>query len=347
MEPNQKSENKTGAPDYSQVPTFFKYCSDDERVIRGLFKDYKIRFTQPAALNDPLEFNPIIRFKHNGSSYTRYVFDGIMFPSEELRLHGQLIESQLNVFGILSLTKVPDSFDMWGRYANGHKGFLIELKPDFNKHSCMLSRDGPEYPVMEVTYVDEYAVNIDELVDERGWIASAMVREKMLFTKTSRWKDEKEYRMVRELADDPKWQPLGNKPYRDRNFYLFDFSLDCVESVTFGACMLGENKNKIIEACKGSHIKFLQAIIIRDQKDRWEQPAKVVIARAEIFPNLLGMGDLGLFVEQKYLKEKLRPPITVSELSELPYYARNEEWILQYYKYKKSKQKNRPTSSIE
>jgi len=59
------------------------------------------------------------------------------------------------------------------------------------------------------------------------------------------------------------------------------------------------------------------------------------------------MGVLGLFVEQKYLKEKLRPLITVSELSELPYYARNVEWVLQYYKYKKAKQKNRPTSSIE
>ena len=59
------------------------------------------------------------------------------------------------------------------------------------------------------------------------------------------------------------------------------------------------------------------------------------------------MGDLGLFVEQKYLKEKLRPPITVSELSELLYYARNEEWVLQYYKDKKAKQKNRPTSSIK
>ncbi len=347
MEPNQKSENKTGAPDYSQVPTFFKYCSDDERVIRGLFKDHKIRFTQPAALNDPLEFNPIIRFEHNGSNYTRYVFDGIMFPSEELRLHGQLIESQLNVFGILSLTKVPDSFDMWSRYANGHKGFLIELKPDFNKHSCMLSRDGPEYPVMEVTYVDEYAVNIDELVDEHGWIASAMVREKMLFTKTSRWQDEKEYRVVRELEDDPKWQPLGNKPYRDRNFYLFDFSLDCVESVTFEACMSSENKNKIIEACEGTEIKFLQAAIIRDRKDIWSRPASVVLIPAETFPNLLGMGDLGLFVEKKYLKEKLRPPITLSELNELPYYARNEEWVLQYYKYKKAKQKNRPTSLIE
>ena len=38
-----------------QFLTFFKYCSDDGRVIEGIFEKHKIRFTQPYALNDPLE----------------------------------------------------------------------------------------------------------------------------------------------------------------------------------------------------------------------------------------------------------------------------------------------------
>jgi hypothetical protein len=325
--------------DYTQLSTFLKYCSDDEKVINGIFLNHKIRFTQPAALNDPLEFNPIIHFTNNGSNYTKYIFDGILFPSEEIRIRTQLIESHLNTFGILSLTKLFDSFDMWNRYANGHKGFIIEFKPDFNKHPCMLSRDGTEYPVRQVEYVDEYSINIDDLVDECGWIASKKSNEIMFFTKTSRWKNEMEYRMVRNFTDYPNWQPSVHKPHRDRSMYLFDFSLDCIESVTFGACMSIDNKKKIINACKGIGIKLGQAIIIRDQKDRWNQPAKVVIAPAESFPNLLDSADIGMLAEQNYIEERNKPPVTVNKLSEIPYYIDDKDWVLQYYKNRKTRLK--------
>jgi len=102
-----------------------------------------------------------------------------------------------------------------------------------------------------------------------------------------------------------------------------------------------------MEACKGSGINFLQAIIIRDQKDEFDRPVKVILALAESFPDLLGMGDFGMFVEQRYIKERQKPAIPVKKLSELPYYADDEKWISQYYKDKKSKQKKRPTSSME
>ena len=117
-----------------ELTGYFKYCSDDPRVINGIFRDHKIRFTQPAALNDPLEFDPIIRFENNGANYNWFSLNGIPLPSEESRLRHRLIEQQINAFGVLSLTKNPDSFDMWSRYANGHKGFLIEFKSDLNKH---------------------------------------------------------------------------------------------------------------------------------------------------------------------------------------------------------------------
>lgn len=347
MKDDTKNKNIFGSLDCSELKNFFKYCSNDEKVLNGIFKEHKIRFTQPAVLNDPLEFNPIIRFKHNEGKYTNYIFDDIVFPSEEIRIRDQLIERQLNDSGILSLTKVPDCFDMWSRYANGHKGFLIELKEDFNKKSCMLSKDGSVYPIRKVMYVDEYAVNIGDLVDEHGLIPFGVFNEQAFFTKTSRWRDEEEYRLVRRLSDNPCWQRLENRAHRDRKVYLFDFSLNCIVSVTFGACMSLENKKKIIEACKGSGINFLQAIIIRDQKDKFDRPANVKLVKAESFIDLQRMGDLGMFFEQKFIEERQKPAIPVKKLSELPYYADDEKWISQYYKDKKSKQKNQPTSSIE
>lgn len=84
-----------------------------------------------------------------------------------------------------------------------------------------------------------------------------------------------------------------------------------------------------------------------DQKDKFDRPANVTFARAESFPDLLRMGNLGMLVEQKYIEERQKPAIPVKKLCELPYYADDEEWISQYYKDKKSKQTNRPTSSID
>ena len=90
------------------VKTYLKYCSNEDNVIEGVFSKHKIRFTQPAALNDPLEFNPIIRFRHSAGKYVNYVFDDIVFPSEELRVRHRPIERQLNDYGILSLTKTVE-----------------------------------------------------------------------------------------------------------------------------------------------------------------------------------------------------------------------------------------------
>ena len=179
----------------TEFSSFFKYCSDNEKVINGIFRDNKIRFTQPAALNDPLEFNPTLKFSNPEYAHQLFELDGIKFPSLEQVYRVQIIESQINAFGILSLTKKPFSFDMWARYANGHKGFVLELKSDFYKHPCMKSRDGLEYPVREVEYDDEYILEIEKFVDETGTISLNVLQDEFFFKKTSRWVDENEYRI--------------------------------------------------------------------------------------------------------------------------------------------------------
>jgi hypothetical protein len=323
MSQDNASNEPSGKIDHPQITTYLKYCSNDR--VEGIFEKHQIRFTQPAALNDPLEFNPIIRFHHDGANYTRLVFDGIVFPSEEERLRFHIVESQLNCFGVLSLTKIGDSSDMWSRYANGHRGFLIEFKEDFNKHPSMRSKDGQEHEVREVTYVDEYAVNIDDLVDEHGQFLQKTVNEQMFFTKTSRWVDEEEWRLVRPLADCSTWTPLTDKAHRDRRVHLFEFSLDCVQSVTFGACMANSDKRRIMEACKGTGIVFQQACIARDRKDRWGRPGEVGIDTPEDWGSALDW-DLGIVGELGYVKRHAESPTTIKSLKELPY-TRDKQFI--------------------
>ena len=95
-----------------QIDSFFKYCSDDSEVLDGIFKNHVLRFTQPRSLNDPLEFYPSIRFHDNKNNYQNYELDGFLLPSIEFFHRVQMIESQINTYGILSLSKIPDSFSM-------------------------------------------------------------------------------------------------------------------------------------------------------------------------------------------------------------------------------------------
>ena len=110
-----------------KLATLFKYVSDSSKVIDGIFRDHKIRFTQPAALNDPLEFNPVIRFDSEDDNYKCYKYGGVTMPSIHDWEYINLIESRINKFGILSLTDNPYSFEMWwGRVYCWCVGFVLQ-----------------------------------------------------------------------------------------------------------------------------------------------------------------------------------------------------------------------------
>jgi Protein of unknown function (DUF2971) len=319
-------ERHEDSADHPQFATFFKYCSDDCRLIKGIFEDHTMRFTQPAALNDPLEFYPAIRFRNPSETCRHFICNGEKFPSEKLWLHIRLIEQQLNRFGVLSLTKTPNSFDMWNLYANGHKGFLLEFAADFNTRECMRAKDGTVYEVREVNYVDEYAINVDDLTGSDGRIPATECNEQVFYSKTSRWATEREYRMVRALADLPGWRLSAGTVHRDQRVHLFDFTLDCLVSVTFGACMPIPNKKRIINACEGANIQFLQAWIRRGREDTHS----VAATNASNFPNLVQMADSGFVLEQDDAEESNMEPIVIESLNDLPYYHGNEEWVHEY-----------------
>jgi len=335
MNEDNAAEKPTGDVNWSQRSTFFKYCSNDNRVIKGIFEDHKIRFAQPGILNDPLEFNPIIRFRQSEGRYKRYCFDGITFVSDYERIRHHLIQLQLNDFGILSLTKDPENFDMWSRYANGHQGFLLELKADFNKHACMWGKDGKVYPVQKVTYPRDYVFDVEDLVDEHGEIALRGFNARMFFKKNRRWCDEHEWRMVRPLEDHPKWR-RAKEVHRDRRLYLFDFSLDCVQSITFGACMSPKNKQKIKEACSGTSVRsFLQAMIGKGKRDRRGRQGVVVRIPMDNITKLCELPDICIACDE-LPDEAHERPSPISRLCDLPYYAGNEKWVEQYYRRAKS-----------
>jgi len=312
-----------------QLSTLFKYVSDAPKVVDGIFRDHKIRFTQPAALNDPLEFNPAIRFDSDGDNFKSFEYRGIKMPS----IHGweyiNLIESRINKFGILSLTDNPYSFEMWCHYANGHKGFLIEFNiPDKTKPTLQLLEE-VNLRVHKVRYVKDYTINMDRLYRGGNLIPFHRIRDAIFLRKTKLWKYEREYRIVRQLADCDTYQPpVTRTSYRDKEEYLFPLSLSCISNVVFGVNTSQEVKRKIIESCRNTKISFCQAIIDQDLQNRMNFVPIDSFKSIDEYLSLLPQTFINDFTK----KNKYRNPLTVNSLHEIPYYHLRPNDCDEYYK---------------
>jgi len=316
-----------------QWESFFKYFSDDHRVIDNIFTKHLIRFTQPRALNDPLEFSPTIRFRENQLNYQYYKLNRLLLPSVETFTRVQLIESQINSYGILSLTKRPNSFNMWSQYSNGHRGFVIELKPDFNSFGGMKSSSGKTYDVQRVNYVDEYSIRIEDMVDKDGFIQVKTLLDELFFKKTSRWKHEYEYRMVRPLSDSSDYQPpKTNYVYTDTGIYLFPFDVRCISSIILGASMTQENKARILDFSEKNNIVLNQAHIIRDIHDSDGQPGSVIILKVDDDNREAILNSKPqLFCTDTDCLEN-RDTVEIRTLSDLPYYKDHEATVEELFK---------------
>ena len=312
-----------------QLATLFKYVSDSPKVVDSVFRDHKIRFTQPAALNDPLEFNPAIRFDSEDDNYKRYKCGSVTMPSRQDWEYFNLIEPKINKFGILSLTDNPYSFEMWCHYANGHKGFLIEFKiPDKTKPTLQLL-EGTNLRVHKVKYVKDYMINLDRLCRGGNRIPFHRIRDAIYLRKSKHWKYEREYRIVRQLADCDTYRHTAKRTsYRDKRIYLFPLSLNCISNVIFGINTSQRVKRKIIESCRDTKINFIQTIVYKDLQN------KIDFCPIDQFGSIdkyLGMVPQ-VFTTDSIMSKYNGDYITVNSLHELPYYHLQPNDIDKCYK---------------
>ena len=117
--------------------------------------------------------------------------------------------------------------------------------------------------------------------------------------------------------------------------YLFDFSLECIKSIAFGAHMSIDNKKTILEKCKNSDIQFFQEIIIKDQIDDSGIEGTIeylTIGKSKQIPfNRLFKMEPQLFCITKRQFRDYTHVKELNELSELPYYKGNEKTVKRLY----------------
>ena len=125
-------------------------------------------------------------------------------------------------FGILSLTEVPNDIRMWGHYADGGRGFLIEFDPNHPWfHGKREERDSFRH-IRQIEYVSSRPAKF--LLD--------VTEVDFLYTKWDAWRDEREWRIIRCFNDakmiGDKRDPYGN------DVILFAIPPDAIRSVILG-----------------------------------------------------------------------------------------------------------------
>ena len=235
-----------------------------------------IRFTQPAAFNDPFEFKPCIESAVSQGHLREYVeqnFDEILrreleeypilgrpLPDEhkvdllrslKSRIPGlfQMLEPQflpgvstainssLNAnVGVLCLSEIRDSLLMWGHYTDNHQGFVIGFDQN---HPFFSVRRGPE---------DEFGfLRQVKYCRSRPRVTMANTTGTEWFeTKSDEWAYEKEWRMMRVLQDVER--RLEAVPH---SICLFSFPADAIVELVVGLRSSQELRNRLRTVSRG------------------------------------------------------------------------------------------------
>jgi hypothetical protein len=217
------------------------------------FSQLRLRFTPPAAFNDPFDMAPIL------DSMFAKPAEGGSFRELRHSLHklGQrLADTYLNRarypqkfmsdrYGVLSLTAQSDTLLMWAHYASDHKGFALEFStkhPWFNQK--IPAKDFGELGVLgRVTYSKD-----------RPQFEIKRLELAAFLTKSEDWSYEQEWRMLLPLSEAGK--VISATPYA---VHLFDVPPKAISAVIFGAQMSKEDRVHVLKSLEAPALKHVVA----------------------------------------------------------------------------------------
>jgi hypothetical protein len=241
----------------------YKYRDWNLNNHKRILLHQELYFASPKNFNDPFDCKIPLRFDIEPEKYLVGIYSNVIkavYPdADEKRIqefannqakNGPVKPSKLKKqgkeyfddldkrIGIFSFTKIPDDILMWGHHSNGHSGFCVGLKTDE-----LLKLDSIDF-VGKVEYLEKYPVIIPnhDLTDHF---------RQQIFSKSSRWDYEKEYRMTKNHIKNRKIK-IPQSAYSE---------------VIFGCLMNEKEKGKILKLVekKLPHIKVFQAEVNIDK----------------------------------------------------------------------------------
>ena len=256
-----------------------------------ILRDLSIRFSQASVLNDVDEFRPLYKGFASRAETEETVRDLLLrqHPTEFSNLYleypidqaDQLIDKMASMgavhleenayekivngmyaqwdrdCGLLSLSEALTSKLMWSFYCDGGRGVVIEFASSHAWFNGKTSDNDSFHHLRKVRYVGEREPMY--LLDTKT--DAATKDEAVLYTKTTEWKFEKEWRLIRNLTEGEKEEKQDS--YK-KDVFLFEIPPSAIQAVIFGYRTTSENKNalrKIVSANADlKHIAFKQAV---------------------------------------------------------------------------------------
>lgn len=236
------------------MPTsLFKYMSPKRAI--DFLTNLSIRFTRPLSFNDPFELNPCV-FRHKNDSHK----DKLLF-NEMIKMGPVSLINFINDrVGVLSLSEDPESTLMWGHYAAGFTGAVIEFDAE---HDFFSDKDSTpteanilakvSYSSSRPTLTAKFLKSLNFGENPSIWRSLLYQKQSLFLTKSVAWSYEKEWRCIRTLDINDEMDPKisnrhsdlmalygfrGGHPVNDRTIAqeLFTVPADAIKSVIIGPC---------------------------------------------------------------------------------------------------------------
>lgn len=257
----------------------FKYLAPERTDI---LDNLRIRFTQPAALNDPFESRPRFTLEDEVGHLASAAFEEMdeelrafldqddlsaterdearqlvqrtkaeisdRLSADEARGQPDLVEGLGRIInqsiGVLSLSKCPDNLQMWAHYGDQHQGFVIGLD-EGNDFFHLSTSEGAHSDPRPVIYHSHR-----ETLRPDGDICDAL-----LCTKSLEWSHEQEVRVLRVLAgacSRHRADALGHP------VVLFDLPAEAIGEVILGARSSPATIDRVQRALQNSALANVQ-----------------------------------------------------------------------------------------
>ena len=232
--------------------SLYKYVPIDR--LKGILIDYKIRFTQPSAFNDPFELVPLLLVPKEAvpQGHRNYEFS-LNAPRRSIDIdtkgnedrcsdhHSRDLRDSLDhEVGFLSLSRTWKSLPMWAHYAKDYSGAVIEFDG---------SDEFFEW-AFDVHYSHDRPVRDLELY----WRERIPISE--MCNKSTEWEHEKEVRVARSLSDCELSRIISGVP-----IYVSEIPRDCIKRVIIGERASQDVAKKVFDIIKHTDIAGDRAVI--------------------------------------------------------------------------------------
>jgi hypothetical protein len=255
----------------------YKYLSPN-RI--SVIDNFRIRFTQPAALNDPFEsallvdaaaYDEVSLFieakreeiikELNPSTDAEWkeLEDAVL----ELHRHAQaqmkpvmigrhIVELINRAQGVLSLSRANNSLLMWAHYGDSHQGYVIgldETHPFFREPDRFGNVTKPNNVIYTSRRMPVLAGSVD-------------FYEQLLCYKSLEWAYEQEVRIFRTFGNPEDFAKNGSD-----QVHLFNLPRECIKEIYIGANASAETRKKVLQIVdrRKLRVKVFDAYIAEDR----------------------------------------------------------------------------------